>query len=225
MTDDVFRIIIAVAVGLACIMFVVQALVLFGLLRTVRKLEQRLQPLTRRAELLFENLGLATGRLGPMVEDATGIIAKLGPVIEKIGPAFDKIAPFLDKLETTTEQAGRLFNTTRRTIDEVRPRISEVSNEVVAISHSGRVQVERIGEILHEAGERARQRLEQIDSTVESTVEQVELVGDAVKRTVMRPVREVNGIAAGVSAAIATLVNKPRKSSVDSATQDEEMFI
>jgi hypothetical protein len=54
---------------------------------------------------------------------------------------------------------------------------------------------------------------------------QVEQVGDAMIRSVMRPVREVNGIAAGISAAVATLVKKPRKYSVDSATQDEEMFI
>jgi hypothetical protein len=41
----------------------------------------------------------------------------------------------------------------------------------------------------------------------------------------MRPVREVNGIAAGISAAVSTLVRGQHKSSVDSATQDEEMFI
>jgi hypothetical protein len=46
-----------------------------------------------------------------------------------------------------------------------------------------------------------------------------------MKRAVMRPVREVNGIAAGISAAVSTLVRGHRKSSVDEATQDEEMFI
>src|SRR6185295_4552859 len=99
MTDEVFRIIIAVAVGLACLMFVVQAFVMFGLLKTVRKMERRLQPLTHRAEVVFENLGLASGRLAPMVENATRVMEKLGPVIEKIGPSFEKIAPFIDKLE------------------------------------------------------------------------------------------------------------------------------
>ena len=58
-----------------------------------------------------------------------------------------------------------------------------------------------------------------------NTVEQVEQVSQGVKRAVTRPVREVNGIAAGVAAAVSTLVKGPRKSSVDSATQDEEMFI
>jgi len=85
--------------------------------------------------------------------------------------------------------------------------------------------VDRLGNVLTEATGRARTRLEQIDETVQSTVEQVEQVGESVKRAVSRPVREVNGIAAGISAAMSTLVKGPRKSSVDAATQDEEMFI
>jgi len=66
--------------------------------------------------------------------------------------------------------------------------------------------------------------LEQIDDTVSSTVEQVEVAGENVKKAVMRPVREVSGVAAGISAVVSTLV-KGKKSNVASATQDEEMFI
>ena len=110
-------------------------------------------------------------------------------------------------------------------MQDTRPRVSEISAEVVEITKSGREQVERLGTLLHDAGDRARTRLEQIDATVGSTVEQVEQVSQNVKRAVTRPVREVNGIAAGVAAAVNTLVKGPRRSSVDSATQDEEMFI
>jgi methyl-accepting chemotaxis protein len=232
LTDQVFRIIIAVAVGLACIMVVVQAFVMIGLLKVVRRMEQRFEPLAHRAGPVIENLGAITARIGPVVDDATPMIEKIGTVIEKLGPAvdklgtaFDKVAPLVDKLGIAADQAGKILTNTNRIIEETRPRISEVSSEVAAISHSGREQVERLGELLQDAGERARNRLEQIDHTVENTVEQVEQVGDAVKRTVMRPVREVNGIAAGISAAVSSLVGKPRKYSVDSATQDEEMFI
>jgi len=95
----------------------------------------------------------------------------------------------------------------------------------VAISKSGRQQVERIGELLEDAGGRARQRLEQIDRSVDFTVEHLENAGEAVKRAAMRPVREVNGLAAGFSAAVAALVRGSKRPSVDHATQDEEMFI
>jgi len=94
----------------------------------------------------------------------------------------------------------------------------------VGAARSTREQVERIGDLVHDASNRAHARLEQIDSSLEHTVGQVGQVGDAVKRAVMRPVREANGVAAGISAAVSTLVH-PRKSSPDSVTQDEEMFI
>src|ERR1019366_9393570 len=87
-----------------------------------------------------------------------------------------------------------------------------------------REQVDRIGDLLQDASGRARHRIEQIDNSVEHTVEQVGQVGDAMKRAVMRPVREANGLAAGISAAVSTLV-RPRKAAPDDATQDEEMFI
>jgi hypothetical protein len=84
--------------------------------------------------------------------------------------------------------------------------------------------VERIGEFVHDAGDRARLRLAQIDESVESTVAHVEQAGESMKRAAMRPVREANGIAAGISAVVSTLV-RGRKYPVNSATQDEEMFI
>ena len=123
------------------------------------------------------------------------------------------------------DEIGKVLVNANHILVDVRPKVAEVTGEVTAMTHTAREQVERIGDLLNDAGERAQSRLEQIDNTVQNTVGQVEQVGEAVKRTVMRPVREVNGIAAGISAAVSTLVGKPRKYSVDSATQDEEMFI
>jgi ABC-type transporter Mla subunit MlaD len=225
MTDQVFRIIIAVAVGLACIMAIVQAFVIIGVYNSVRKLERRLAPLADRFEPVIENINGITARIGPLVDDASPTLEKVGPMVDKITLAFDKVGPLVEKVGIAVDQAGKILANANRIVEDTRPRISEVSTEVAAISHSGREQVERLGELLQDAGERARTRLEQIDHSVENTVEQVEQVGDAMIRSVMRPVREVNGIAAGISAAVATLVKKPRKYSVDSATQDEEMFI
>jgi hypothetical protein len=108
-------------------------------------------------------------------------------------------------------------------VDDVAPRVAEISDETLAIVKTGRDQVERVGELLQDAAGRTRERLDQIDRSVDSTIHQVEQVGETVKRAVMRPVREVNGVAAGISAAMAALARK--KAPVDTATQDEEMFI
>ena len=225
MTEDTFRIVVAAAVALACIAFVVQAVAMFALYRVARRMQQKVGPLADRAEPVI-------GRLGPMIDEVGLVAQKLGPMIDKVGLAAGKAGPMIDKVGLAAEkmapmadQVGSVMATTNRIMLETGPRISELSGEAVAIVRSGRQQVERIGELLHDAGDRARNRLEQIDEAVDSTIEQVGQVGDAVKRAVLRPVREANGLAAGISAAVSTLVHHSRKPSVDQATQDEEMFI
>ncbi len=99
--------------------------------------------------------------------------------------------------------------------------MAEISAETREVAREGRRQIARLGSLLADAGERARTRLDQIDQTVESTVDTI----GTVKRAVTRPAREVNGIAAGISAALSALAKGQRRPTVDSATQDEEMFI
>ena len=211
MTEDTFRMVVTAAVALASIAFVVQAMAMFALYRVARRMQQKVGPLADQAEPVI-------GKLGPMIGEIGLAAQRLGPMIDKVGLAAGKVAPVADQVESVLATANRIM-------EETRPRISELSGEAVEIVRSGREQVERIGELLHDAGDCARARLEQIDQAVENTVEQVGQVGDAVKRAVLRPVREVNGLAAGISAAVSTLVHHSRKPSVDQATQDEEMFI
>jgi len=197
MPDDVFRIVITAAVALACLAFLVQAGVAIALYRVASRMQKKIFPLVDRADAL--------------VKEAVPAVAKVGLVVDKTGPAIDS--------------ARSILSRTEKIIDEVSPRITEISTEAAAIAKSSRRQVERIGELLEDAGSRAKERLEQIDQSVDATVEHIEQAGDVMKRAVMRPVREVNGLAAGISAAVSTLVHGSRKSSVASATQDEEMFI
>jgi methyl-accepting chemotaxis protein len=142
---------------------------------------------------------------------------------DQMGPAAENWR-VVDRVRSSSIVNSIAANT-NRIVRDVQPQIAEISTETVAIARSGREQVERLGDLLNDAGDRARTRLEQIDHAVESTVEHVEQVSGAIKRAVTRPVREVNGLAAGISAVVSTLVRGARKSSVDSATQDEEMFI
>jgi methyl-accepting chemotaxis protein len=130
------------------------------------------------------------------------------------------------------ERTGELIQSVNRVtatadliMQDVRPRIADISDQTVAIVRSGREQVERVGDLLHDAGDRTHARLEQIDHAVEATIKQIENVSGTVKSAVLRPVREVSGIAAGISAMVATLMRGRRKNSLDSATQDEGMFI
>jgi uncharacterized protein YoxC len=209
MTDELFRWVVAAGVGLACLAMVVQAFVLLMVYRSIRKIQEQAAP-------FVESVDPVLRKVEPMMD-------RVGVLLEKAGPVFEKAGPALESIEAVAGKAGNLVTSVNRIVDDTRPRVAELSDEAVAIVKTGRDQVERVGELLQDAAGRTRQRLDQIDRSVDSTIHQVEQVGESVKRVVMRPVREVNGVAAGISAAMSALGRK--KAPVDTATQDEEMFI
>jgi len=232
MSDDVFRMIVAVGVVIAALSFVVQAIVGVVVLGVARKLQEKMLAVVGRAEPLIDRAGPAIDQVGPAIQKINGIVDRVhplmdqvGPVIARVGPVIDQAKPAVAKIEPAIQRVSDLLETARDILEETRPQIRQATAQVVDIARVGKAQALKVGEFLSDAGDMARTRLEQIDATVGSTVEGVEQVSQGMKRAVTRPVREVNGIAAGVAAAVSTLVKGPRRSSVDSATQDEEMFI
>jgi methyl-accepting chemotaxis protein len=218
MSDDIFRIAIVVGVGLASLAFIVQAFVAFALYGRVKKMQEKMGPVVDSAKPLI-------AKAEPMVDRVSALLEKAGPNVEKIGPAVEKAGAAAEQAKALLRRAEQILASVNRVIDDSRPRIATFSDEAIEIARSGREQVERMGNLLHDASEKARERLTQIDQTVESTIEQVGQASNAMKHAVMKPVREVNGLAAGISAVVSTLVKGTRKSSVDTAVQDEEMFI
>ena len=232
MPEETFRIVVTAAVVLAAIAFVVQACVVLALYRASRKMQEKtsqlmneVRPVIAKVSPTLEKVQPLIDRIGPVLDNAGPVMQKAGAMIDKAGPAFERMGPMADKIAALAEAATAVTASTRRAVEEVGPHITGVSDEAKALIRTGREQVERFGNLVNEAGEVARGRLEKIDQAVDNTVEQVENVSGAVKRAMLRPVREVNGLAAGITAAVNALVRGQRKSSVDSATQDEEMFI
>jgi hypothetical protein len=231
MDENVFRIVVTVAVVLASLAFLVQAGIMFALYKVARKTQGDAANLMGKVEPVL-------AKAGPVIDKAGVVIERAGPVVERIGPAIDqampgirKIGPVLEEARLAVAKTGTLIDrakdvatSTNQIIVDSRPQAKQLTQEVVEIARLGREQVERVGDLIHEAGDKARARLEQIDRTVDNTIEHIEHTGTAIKRAAMTPVHQVSGIAAGIGAALATL-RKSRRSSVDSATQDEEMFI
>jgi hypothetical protein len=211
MSDDAFRIVITAAVILACIAFIVQSFIVVALYGIVRKLQQKIEPAIEKGEEVAATALPLIDKVKPLVEHTAAVFEKVGPVLEKAGPAVEKVTEILAS--------------THQIIEETRPRVAEIATDGAAIVRSGREQAQNLGNLLHDASARAQARIEQIDRSVDNTVEQVEQVSENFRRAAMRPVREVNGIAAAISATVSTLIRGSNRSSVDHATQDEEMFI
>lgn len=129
---------------------------------------------------------------------------------DSINPLLPKIENLVAKTNTIVEQSGKQVNdiTTRTTeiLDITKRQLGTVEELVGDAAARAKVQMERIELVL--------------DDTLSRTHETVALVHDGI----MRPLREMSGIAAGVRAALGSFARGQRPS-VDRATSDEEMFI
>jgi hypothetical protein len=168
MSDVTFQYVVAGGVVLAALSFLVLAITMMILLRSVNQLKAQVEPLV------------------------------------------NKTGPILDLVHSSTT--------------ELVPRLLAVSADAVELSKSAREQVNRLGELLTEFAQMAKTQVARIDGALESTVGSVQQAGESVKDAVLRPVREVNGVVAGIRTAI-SVYSHGRRQSVDHATQDEEMFI
>lgn len=104
------------------------------------------------------------------------------------------------------------------------PRAEETLDTARDVLRSAKTQLIEVEAVVADASLRARKQLERTELVVEDTVTRVHETVTALQGTVMRPIREVNGLAAGVKAGVMTLLKggRPR---IDRATHDEEMFI
>jgi len=138
------------------------------------------------------------------------LLRSVNKLKEQVEPLLAKSGPILDIVHSTTL--------------DVAPKIMEISSEAVEISKNAKEQVARVGELLTDFSERAKEQVARIDRSVEQTLGNVQHAGESVKETVLRPVREVNGLLSGIKTAL-SVYSHGRRQSVDHATQDEEMFI
>ena len=138
---------------------------------------------------------------------------------------FRTVKGLKEKVEPLADKTGPILDIARSSAAELAPRISEISIHAVEISKTSREQVNRVGELLKDFSERARAQVARIDGAVDQTLGDVQVAGETVKDVVLKPVREVNGVLAGIKTAIHVYSHGGRRQSVDHATQDEEMFI
>src|SRR5215472_8056222 len=104
MPDDVFRIFVAIAVGLACIAFVVQAGVMLALYSVTRKMQQKTASLLDRVDPLVGKVEPLIAKIHPIMDRAEVLMQKAGPVIDKAGPAVEKLGMTIGSVDRMIEE-------------------------------------------------------------------------------------------------------------------------
>lgn len=116
-----------------------------------------------------------------------------------------------------------LIDTSRQTIEDSRKQILDITSKTNDILEIARKQMERLDEVLEDATARAHVQLERADLVIDDVMERAHNTVAVVHTGIMKPLREIQGVAAGLRAAIQFMMRgRPNPTH---ATSDEEMFI
>jgi methyl-accepting chemotaxis protein len=135
-----------------------------------------------------------------------------------------KVHALMDRAQPIVDTTKQIADSTKQVVDDLKPKIASVTTDATDMVSMARQQVAHVSALVDDVSSRAKDKVSQLDVAVDDTVENVQMAGEAVKAAVMRPVREVNGVLAGIKTGFSVLA-RGNKSSVNLATQDEEMFI
>ena len=129
----------------------------------------------------------------------------------------DRIVPLAVKVDALVE-------TSRATLDEARIKMVEITTRTNAILDVAKAQMETVEEVLQDASVRTRRQLERAEIVVDDALARAQETVELMHKGILVPIRGINGVAAGVRAALHFLLRGTRPSP-DQVTVDEEMFI
>ena len=116
-----------------------------------------------------------------------------------------------------------LIDTSRQTIDDSRRQILDITSKTSDILETARKQMVRIDGILEDATARAHIQLERAELVLDDAMERAHDTVALVHTGIMKPLREIQGVAAGIRTVIQFLMRG--RPTPTHATSDEEMFI
>jgi len=129
-----------------------------------------------------------------------------------------------DRIIPLTVKVDALVETSRVTIDEARVKMTEIVTRTNQILDVAKQQMETVEEVLEDASLRTRRQLKNAEIVVEDALARAQDTVELVHKGILAPIRGINGVAAGVRAALQFLMRGTRPSP-DQVTVDEEMFI
>jgi ABC-type transporter Mla subunit MlaD len=121
-------------------------------------------------------------------------------------------------------RAESILVSAKETLDQTRTQVADLSAKANDVLDTTRSQLGRVEGLLTEVTSRAKAQMDRAELVLDDTLGRVHETVAVLHNGVMKPVREVSGLAAGFKAALAHLM-KGGRPNVSQATHDEEMFI
>jgi ABC-type transporter Mla subunit MlaD len=139
-----------------------------------------------------------------------GIYRTTKALQESVNPLLPKVESLVAKATSTVEQSGK--------------QITEITTRTNDILDSTKRQLAIVEDLVGDAAARAKVQMERVELVLDDTLSRAHETVAVVHDGILKPLRELNGIAAGVRAAVGAL-GRGNRPTVDRATSDEEMFI
>jgi ABC-type transporter Mla subunit MlaD len=157
-----------------------------------------------------------------------GIYKTAKQLQETINPLVPKVANLVEKANSTLDQSGRqiaeITSKTNDILDSTKRQMAIIEEVVGDAASRAKRQMAVVEDIVGDAASRAKVQMERVELVIDDTLSRAHETVAVVHDGIMKPLREVNGIAAGVRAALGSLARGNRPTP-DRATADEEMFI
>jgi ElaB/YqjD/DUF883 family membrane-anchored ribosome-binding protein len=138
-------------------------------------------------------------------------------VNKQVKALHEKIVPLVPQVESLVES-------TKATVELSRKQIAEITTRANDILDSTRNQLQMVEEVVSDVTARARVQMDRVELVLDDTLSRAHETVALIHNGILRPLREINGITAGIRAALAFL-SRGNRPSVAQATSDEEMFI
>lgn len=162
-------------------------------------------------------LCIQAGMLVAIFKTARATEEQVKRLVPKVEAVIPKVEALLPKVESLVVRSTEVVEMSRLQIHDITTKASDILD-------LARVQMARIDGVIEDASERAHNQLAHAEMVIDDTMSRAQETVSTVHSGIMKPLREINGVAAGVRSAIFYLVRGGRPSPAQ-ATADEEMFI
>lgn len=135
-----------------------------------------------------------------------------------------ELTSLLPQINAVIGVGKKTADVTLRTVESAGKHIENIGATSNAILEVTKQQVAKIDELLTDATTRAKVQLERAEMVLDDSMGRAQETVSIVQRTILRPVREINGLVVGLRTSLAYL-GRGSRPTVDHATADEEMFI
>jgi hypothetical protein len=149
-----------------------------------------------------------------------GILVALYVAVRKSSERMEALATEVkSKILPTVETAQNLMV-------ELRPRIDVISTNLAESSDLVRNQLGRLDATVTDVLDRARLQVIRADELLNRTMDKVEETSEVVHKTVISPLRQVNGLMAAISTGVDVFLGQKRRHPRNGAgVPQDEMFI